>query len=239
MKHIQRHFIVSLFFILSISSRLSAQTSPSIWLGGFAGVDIGNISVTGNPDLGNTTFTSKTGFAIGAEFDDFFSDNFGICAQLAYVQKGTTININETVDGATANSTASATLSYLQIPILFKATFGSGALKPVVFAGPEFGFKLSAKETGKFSESGADTTVTIPDSVFTSLNIGIMLGAGLTYAINPSTMLFLNVAYDLGLTNLNAQYGKSDGVTTNSEKDITRDIRIHVGILFGLGKDHD
>jgi len=233
MKQVQ-YIICSLLFISLASARLSAQLSPHVWLGGFAGVDIGNLSVTGTDQTG-VTWSTRTGFAVGAEFDDFFSDNLGICAQLAYVQKGATATFTDNSGGISVSTSSSITVSYLQIPVLLKATFGSGALKPVVFAGPEIGFKLSAKQTGK-TESGADTTFTVPDSNITTINFGIMFGAGVTYAINATTMLFLNAAYDLGLSNLNAQYGKSTGIsTTDTEKDVTRDIRINVGIVFGLG----
>ena len=219
-------------FISITSIRLYAQAAPHIWLGGFAGVDIGNITITGT-DLSGATFSSKTGFAVGAEFDGFFSDNFGICAQLAYVQKGT----NENINFGFRTATSAVTFSYLQIPVLLKATFGSGNFKPVFFAGPEIGIKLSASQ--KLSEGGKDTTATIPDSLLTTINLGIMFGAGVTYAINPTTMLFLNAAYDLGLSNLNARYGKGNGSSVDNEKDITNDIRINLGIVFGLGKDND
>ena len=230
MKQIQEFVLVIVVFLGISSVHLYAQSSPHVWLGGFAGLDIGNLSVTGT-DITGTTFSSKMGFAVGGEFDDFFSDNFGICVQLAYVQKGTNFSFS---DGSFTSSTIGLTFSYLQIPVLFKATFGSGSFKPVLFAGPEIGINLSTKESGK-TQNGTDTTITIPDSVFSKINLGIMLGAGVTFSINQTTIIFLNAAYDIGLSNLNAQFGKNNGSSTNNEKDITNDIRINVGIIFGLG----
>ena len=64
-----------------------------------------------------------------------------------------------------------------------------------------------------------------------------MLGAGVTYSINQTTMLFITGAYDLGLTNLNSKYGEKSGSSQNTEKDVTKDIRVNVGILIGLGGD--
>ena len=261
MKLLGKSVIGHLLLIAISSAQLYGQSSPHVWLGGFAGLDIGNLSVTGNDNTGTTfyigsPYSSKTGFAFGAEFDDFFSDNYGICVQLAYVQKGTTASFNYKAGGVgntLGTFRAGLTFSYIQIPVLFKATFGSGSWKPVLFAGPEIGFKLSARGIGHLAQ---DTTIIAADNAFTTVNLGIMFGAGVTYEINRTTMLFLNAAYDLGLSNLNAHYIESSGATTANVKEITtpnavtppppeastanlkemtRDIRINVGILFGLG----
>jgi hypothetical protein len=200
--------LVSFFF-----SSGYAQPS-SIWLGAHAGADMGTIA-TGPPDaLG--TITSKTGIAFGAEAGYWITDNLGMSIGLAYVQKGFNSNLNDGSFGIAYR--------YLQMPLLLKATFGIGTVKPYFFAGPEIGLKLSATQSGPIL--GRDTTIDVPDSVITKFNIGILLGAGVTYAINPETMLFLEAGYDHGLSNI-----------TPSDKFVaisTRDIRASLGILFRI-----
>jgi len=219
MKHYFSIFFFLVLIVYLVSGSAYAQPA-SVWLGAHAGADIGTISTAPAPSDGET-ITSKNGIAIGAEGDYWLSDNIGICVQLAYVQKGATDNL----DG----ESFSLAFWYLQMPVLLKATFGSGPVKPFFFAGPEIGFKLSAKESGKFE--GRDTTADLPDSVITKLNIGIFLGAGITYILNPETMLFLQAGYDYGLSNIYSQFGNSPG---GEDKIFTRDIRASLGILFRI-----
>jgi hypothetical protein len=201
-------FIVSFFLVTGFAQ------SSSLWLGAHAGADIGTVAI-GPPDAVGT-ITSKTGIAVGAEADYWISDNYGISAQPAYVQKGFNTQLN---DGSFA-----VTYRYLQLPVLFKFTFGSGALKPFFFAGPEFGLKLSVTQSGPVM--GKDTTITAADSLVTKSNIGILVGAGINYQVNSATMLFLQAGYDHGLSN----------ISPNSREQTlsTRDIRTSLGILLKM-----
>jgi hypothetical protein len=208
-----KHFIVGILIVSFFSVTGYAQSS-SIWLGAHAGADIGTIA-TGPPDAFGT-ITSSTGIAIGAEGDYWITDNFGISIGLAYVQKGANVNLRGESFGLAYR--------YLQMPVLLKATFGDGSVKPYLFAGPEFGLKLSATQSGPIL--GRDTTVDFPDSLITKFNIGILLGAGITFTINPQTMLFLEAGYDHGLSNITP----SDKYAAVS----TRDIRASLGILFRI-----
>ena len=225
MKLIRKYIIYSLLFVCSAFAGLHAQTSPRMWLGVHGGVDIGTFSF--DPAPPNNVFSSKTGFAAGGEFDYWFSNNFGVCYQASYVQKGfrekDQVNI-------------SFTFPYIQVPILFKATIGNGSFKPVIFFGPEIGFRLSATATGP-GNNRADTTITFPDSLFTKTNFGIMVGAGITYNLNPTTLFFLSAAYDYGVSNLNPNFGKSQfGSSSNNDKWYTRDIRMSLGVLIAIEK---
>jgi len=228
MKRKQILIVLALLIFTITSKQLDAQPSPHLWIGGFAGVDQGKISISvREKELDGTTF--KTGLAVGGEFDYFFSDNFAVSAQIAYVQKGGNRSFDQ------GSGSWGYDLSYLQIPVLLRVTVGSGDLKPFFFAGPEFGIKLSTKLRAK-NESGTDTTFNFPDNLFTTSTLGLMFGAGVTYAINPATMLFISGAYDLGLTNLNAQFGNNTPFSSDDDIYYSRDFRINVGILFGIGK---
>ena len=210
-----KNFIAGILIVSYFSVTGYAQ-SASIWLGAHAGADIGTIA-TGPPDAYGTV-TSKTGIAVGAEAGYWISDNLGISTGLAYVQKGANITNVQYGDSY------SIVYRYLQMPVLLKATFGSGPVKPFFFAGPEIGLKLSATQSGPIL--GRDTTVNAPDSLLKKFNIGILLGAGITYQVNPKTMLFLEAGYDHGMSNIspNERYFAVS----------TRDIRASLGILFRI-----
>jgi opacity protein-like surface antigen len=214
--------------ILSLFSVTAYSQSSSFWLGAHAGINITNLHIDPPPTA--STFNSGTGFAFGAEADYWITDNIGIAAQLAYVQRDASANSTDPFAPFTSN----LVFSYLQLPVLLKVTFGSGPLKPFFFAGPEFGFKLSTKETDK--SSGRDTTFNVPDSEITTTNIGILIGAGISYAISPGTLLFLQGGYDYGLSNINNQFGKGGLSAADNPKASTRDIRVSLGILFRLGE---
>ncbi|MEP7235681.1 MAG: porin family protein [Ignavibacteriota bacterium] len=222
--------LLSLLFCSFISySSLKAQSGPNLWLGVHGGIDIGTVSSDPSPDNG-ITLGSRTGIEAGLQADLRVSDMFGLEGQLSFVQKGAT----ESSSFGVSPLSEKLNFSYFQIPVLLRAKFGDGALKPYVFLGPEVGFKLAATIT--LTEGGRDTTFDIADSEFTPINLSIVAGAGLLFDITESTAFFLDAAYDYGLTNLNAHYGKSDGSSsTDNQKIYTRDFRFRVGILLGMG----
>jgi hypothetical protein len=231
MRQLQKYSLYALLFLAVTSLQVKAQSSPIFWIGAHGGVDIGTFSFSPSFSSSDVTIGSKTGMAIGGEFDYWFSDHIGGCYQISYVQKGfkeTDNFINEA--GNNGSDKVYYTFSYLQVPILFKASFGSAAIKPFVIAGAEIGFRLSLK--GEIIQGSLDTTVNVPDSELTKINIGIMLGAGLSYELNSTTLLTITAAYDYGLSNLNPFYGQNG----NTQKGYTRDFRISAGVLFGFGK---
>ncbi len=209
---IMKQFITGIFVISFFSVAGYAQSS-SLWLGVHGGADMGIIS-TNNPFSG--TITAKTGIAIGAVAEYWISDNASISFQPAYVQKGA----NDKILG----NTYILTYRYLQLPVLMKATFGSGPVQPFFFAGPEIGVKLSVSESGKIFDK--DTNVVLADSLITKFNMGILIGAGITYAVAPETVVFLQAGYNYGLTNIN--------VYEAMHKAFTRDIRANLGVLFRI-----
>lgn len=229
------YFSLATAFFLAIASQSSAQPSPRLWLGVHGGIDIASFSydpeiTSSDPNL-KITNGSRTGIAAGAEVNYWFTDNLGICGQLSYVQKGGTQDISFTIFGQEITGSSEATFSYLQIPVLFKARFGDGSVKPFIIIGPEIGIKLSASQT--VTSDGQDTTMDIPDSEITSTNFGALFGAGITYQLNPTTEIYLSGAYNYGFTNLNPG---PDGGGEEDQKAFSRDIRVSVGILFALGR---
>jgi len=181
-----------------------------------------------------------TGFLAGLQIDRHFDDMWGISAELLYDQKGTQVNYNESftivapknLEGPyTQTGTSDLTLNYLEVSLLLKVRFGSGDLRPYVFAGPSLGLFLSGKQQDNISytESGSsgtlDTTRSIPGSDTKTFDASIVGGAGAELKLGSDQIIFVDAAYAYGFTNI----AQSSDASVRS-----RDINLAAGILFPL-----
>jgi hypothetical protein len=90
-------------------------------------------------------------------------------------------------------------LTYFEIPILARVNIPtSGTVDPYVFAGPAFGFKVSAKGQ---AEAGGFTAEEDIEGI-ASTDVGIVAGAGLEFRLT-SIRLLIEGRYEAGLMNVN------------------------------------
>jgi outer membrane protein W len=211
-------------------------TAQHMMIGARIGANLANESEDSLPSGSSTSI--HAGFLAGAQFDYWFNDMWGLSAQVLYDQKGATLNISESEsefgESFSETGTADVILNYLEIPILVKASFGTGNIRPYVFAGPSFGIFLSGSEkvnaTGTLLgvTSSVDSTVSILDSTIKTLEISAIFGAGISLKLSSGQVLFFDAAYSLGLTNISVNSNGSNQTTES------RDIRLAAGILFPL-----
>jgi hypothetical protein len=241
MKDILAIFVVG-FFTISFAIGGYAQTTM---IGARVGVDLANQEYENLP-TGMTT-SWKPGILVGGQLDHWFNHSWALSVQLLYDQKGVHSDMNgyaSPVNGlsslGTSISTADWTISYLEVPLLAKLSFGHGTLRPYIFAGPSIGFLLSNREKlhqigtynfpyGVGANYTIDTTANITDST-AKIDISIIVGAGISVALSSGIALFADAAYAFGLTNIDKYY-------EDSENDIyihSRDIRIAAGVLFTI-----
>lgn len=189
----------------------AARDSAFSW-GLKGGVNFANVLLA--PDLPpGYSKSARTGFIGGAFAEARLSEAFSVQVEAFYTQKGFEVS--------SAAGKATYSLDYVELPLTAKATFGSGPLRPYLFAGPVVGFRLSATvETGSSSGDFQDSTRTT--------DLGVDLGAGLLYRLNPGTALVLEGRYSVGLVNV-FNPGPAGG-TVN-----TRDLKILAGVSFALG----
>ena len=176
-----------------------------------AGVTFANVLLA--PDLPpGFSKSARTGFLGGAFAQARLSDVFSVQLEAFYTQKGFEVS--------SAAGKATYRLDYLEFPLTAKATFGSGLLRPYLFAGPSVGYRLSAgAESGVGSADLRDATRTT--------DVGVDLGAGVLYRPNGGTGLLLEARYSVGLVNI-FNTGPAGG-TVN-----TRDLKILAGVTFAL-----
>ena len=195
---------------LAQASPAAARDSAFSW-GLKGGVNFANALLA--PDL-PTGFSksARTGFLGGAFAEARLSDVFSVQFEAFYTQKGFEVS--------SAAGKATYRLDYLEFPLTAKATFGSGPLRPYLFAGPNVGYRLSADvDTGSSSADFRDATRTT--------DIGVDLGAGVSYRLSRGTGLLLEGRYSVGLVNIFST-GPAGG-TVN-----TRDLKILAGVTFAF-----
>jgi hypothetical protein len=167
-------------FALLIATAMFApeQASAQTVIGAKAGLSIAKQSFS--VDGASVSPDSRTSFVGGAFAQFGIGSPWFIQPEVLYSSKGFELE------------SESLSLNYVEVPILVGAAFplSNSALKPMVFAGPSIGFKLSCDAEG---EDCGD--------LYKSVDFGLVFGAGIQYALD-NISLFLDGRYDMGLTNV-------------------------------------
>ncbi|MEO5800900.1 MAG: porin family protein [Gemmatimonadales bacterium] len=152
-----------------------------------AGVVSSNLTVSSSG--ASLSFKSRTGFAAGVSMVHAISKDLEFAPELLYVQKG-----SKFTDGS---ETASLKVSYAELPLLFRAKFGTAATRPFVMAGPAIGVKASCKVSGSSGSTSVSSDCDDLDVNVKSTDVGLMFGGGVA-----AKRFSVSVRYDLGLTNV-------------------------------------
>jgi hypothetical protein len=137
------------------------------------------------------TFQNLQGPVVGL----FFSLNLGfvgIQPEIYYSRRGTQY---EEVDVGKLEYL----LDYIEAPILLKlSVMPAGPIRPVLLAGPCFGYLVKA--TGKVTAEGTSVSEDVID-MFYRTSISAVFGGGIEFKL-PGVMLVADVRYNLGLNNI-------------------------------------
>jgi len=177
--------------VLLIPAMASAQATPSaVTFGVKGGVALSTLSSTDSP-LTPATLTSPT---VGAFVTFRLTRHLAIQPEALYARKGAREGAAEEI----LSFTETERLTYLAVPVFARLSFASeGRVRPYVLAGPEFGFRLAATETGEIAgaEAGSDDV----SENFRRTDIGVALGAGVEVR-----RFLVEGRYTMGLTNIDA-----------------------------------
>ena len=176
--------LISMFVAAAalVTAPLTAQSRFGI----VGGLVSSNLTISGGGV--SASFSSRTGFAGGLSMTHPISKDLEFAPELLYVQKGSKLT-----EGSTSFAVK---LGYVELPLLFRAKFGSSATRPFVLAGPAIGVKASCK----FKGSDGSTSVSADcgtDFKVKSTDFGAMFGAGIA-----ANRYSVSVRYDLGLSNI-------------------------------------
>jgi hypothetical protein len=187
--------ITLLVFAFSLSAFAQDKVAKKFEWGIQAGLCMGNASGDSAKADPGWTKKMKVGFGGGVFVTYKFAEQFAIQPEFLYVQKG--------VKYDSGSYKFTVKVDYIEVPVYL--TFlpkVQGKIQPTIFAGPYFGFLMSAKgKTEGYPDAADNVEQDVKDST-KKVDVGISFGAGFGYKINPKGELFLNVRYDLGMTKI-------------------------------------
>jgi hypothetical protein len=183
-----------------------------------AGVSLADIA--NKTDGESEDVNMKAGFTFGVAAPISISEQFSVQPELLYVQKGGKLK--------SGGVTASATLNYLEIPVMARAHFGGFYLG----AGPYLGIALSGKVKFDAGIISGETDLNIgtdpEEDDLKPTDFGLCFGLGYGLEIGTGKLVF-DARYGLGLSNTRPG-GDSDNFNKN------RNIALTVGYAIPLGK---
>ena len=173
-----------------------------------AGVNFANLNFEGED--ADVNFDSRMGFVGGLFVVVPSNSPFALQAEALYSQKGAQFDSEGFESKVRAN--------FLEVPVLARfSTPASNGSSFHVFAGPSFGFKLSAEAVDSFE--GEEETTDLDDET-KSFDLGLVIGAGVEFG-----KFVIDGRYSWGMTDLN----KDD---TEDLKVKTRTFSVMAGFRF-------
>jgi hypothetical protein len=177
-------------------------------IGPLVGANLSSLSM--DPDIPGGNINTKTGFAVGGIIVINFSPIIGLQLEPTYMQKGAVIHTPFTDFGLIFEMERTIEVNYIDIPVLFRVSFGGEFIKPYLLGGGYIAFPVSkAKiEIEKVIVNGEDFINIVPEEDITqeietnSIDYGLNFGAGISFQLGIID-LFLEVQYSLGLSKLN------------------------------------
>ena len=194
--------------------------------------------VTMDPTQEGFETSMKTGFLFGGMLFYSFSPILGLQVEPAYVQKGAKVDLSLSEAGETVQAEATLTADYIDIPVLLKASFGDGPVKPYLVAGASIAFLLGdvELELDKATINGQDVTSMIPSDERTqkletkSTDFILNFGGGVIIPLGQVN-IFIEGQYNLGLTDVNDETPEPGDVEPTIK---TTGIQIKAGVMFPL-----
>jgi hypothetical protein len=201
-----------------------------VQLGIQAGANIADVTM--DPTQEGMEISSRTGFLFGGVLFYSFSPIFGLQVEPAYVQKGAAVDFSS--EGGTVQFEATLTADYFDIPVLLKASFGDGPVKPYLLGGATIGFLLgdAMLVLDKITADGEDVTNMIPEDEreekvdVKSTDFILTLGGGIIIPLGQVN-IFAEAQYNLGLSDVNDDPDDDTEIKTTG-------IQIKAGVMFPL-----
>jgi hypothetical protein len=175
-----------------------------------AGVNIATLNY--DPDDFSDDVSSIIGLNIGLLMELPVTDRISLQPEIHFIQKGA----KEEFDDFFGSGKITTTFNYLELAVMGKFNLLDIGNDGGLYLGltPHLGYALSGET--KFEENGFSDTEDIDFDEVSRIDFGIGFGAGATFG-----NFFLDIRYNLGLTNLN-----------DSDFDIDINNR---GLLIGVG----
>lgn len=189
-------------------------------IGAVGGVNLATLHLT----PGEEGFLSaRTLPAVGGVVDVSLGRRLSLRFEPMWMVKGSDVSF-ELFGPQPSSPNGGLWLSYVELPVLLRLSFGAGSVRPYLLAGPTVGYLLSAKSEQYETGEEEDTL-----DVFDRTDLGISAGGGLSVPAGVA-LFFVEGRYSLGLKNI-----AKDSVDSAGETLKTRGVYIAVGVTFRLG----
>ena len=180
-------------------------------IGPLVGANLSGLSI--EPDsLFTGNINTKVGLIAGISIVYNFTPMFSVQIEPAYMEKGAVIYTPYTDFGLILEIEQTVDVNYIDIPVLFRVSFGEDFIKPYLLAGGYIAFPIGDSQTSlnTLMGNGQDLTEILEDEILdlfkpelitNSVDLGLNFGAGISFPLGIID-LFLEAQYSLGLTNL-------------------------------------
>jgi hypothetical protein len=185
---------------------------------------LGPVVEFGHSWVSNLPGTQPFNFAPAVGLGMMYSANehWGLGSKLLFSSEG----YRQTFDAGAYHSEYTVRPMYLRIPLEATYFFGNYGdnVRPKIFAGPSVGFKLGEHQTTSGDPLPPTEYVNYNSDKFSSVDIGLTTGIGANVRVGKLTWLNVDAGYYHGFTDIH----------TNSDYNANRNIRMNVGLLWGL-----
>lgn len=219
-------------FLISFLTTCVLQTNAQVKLGLQAGVNLGDVSL--DPEPAGYETGIRTALLVGAIVNYNFSPMLGLQLEPAYVQKGASADITATEDGSNIKAEATYSANYVDIPLLFKVTFGNEQIKTFLLAGASVAVLVGDVKLiiDKAVVNGQNVTNMVTseqkEQIQKAKSTDFILNFGDGVIIPAGEIdIFIEGQYNIGLTNVN------DEPNDNTEIK-TKGIQVKAGALISL-----
>ncbi|MBN2425750.1 MAG: PorT family protein [Calditrichaceae bacterium] len=213
-------FLVSvLIFFFSLLTLINAQTTQ---IGIMGGANIANLDEEGS------SFDSRSGFGAGFIIDVPLGENYSICFEPMYLQKGASQEEN--------GLKLEMNYTYGELPVLFKYQYGEnlfGLIRPYLKGGFIIGINIDSKM--KFSYQNASEEIDIAYMTET-FDYGLTVGGGISFALGENS-IFIDARYNYGLADIFKGGGIALGswLPIENTKITTNGIQVMLGVTLPFG----
>lgn len=182
------------FFVFAAAAMMTTGAFAQVSFGVKAGLNLSKL--TSEYEGESETSDNRISAAFGGFMNYQLSDKFSIQPELLISMEGGKNEISESGQTGSYSSENTTKITFLNIPVMLKANIANGLF---LEAGPQLGFKMSAKTEYETTTSTTGTKSGEEDiEDMKSMNLGLGLGAG--YEMENG--LGFGLRYNLGLSNL-------------------------------------
>jgi hypothetical protein len=187
--------LVVLSVFLFAAAFMSAPAVAAVDFGLKGGLALSNLTWAGGGPSASYDNLQKPVFGAFVTFN--LSPMLAVQPEVYYWTGGANV---EVADG-TDTYRMELLFNYIHVPVLAKFRFGTGQLKPVLFAGPAVSFLTTAKQKDFLNGTLEDEMDVKP--YLKSTDFSAVFGTGLEYSLKK-IVLILDVRYNLGFSNINS-----------------------------------